>query len=100
MLAEIIPDRSRIRHDIGLVAAIGDDVMRALRQRQVLAAKIDADIHKFDAIQRTAPIPGVCGGMGCAAMEGIFHRHHAIAAHAPHGAEHRRDMDIDAGIHV
>ncbi len=41
-LAEVVPDRGVGRHDVGLVAAVGDDVVRALLQAQVLAAEVPA----------------------------------------------------------
>jgi hypothetical protein len=76
VVAEIVPDRCNARHDVGLAAAIADDIMRALRKRQMLAAVIHRRVHDFHRIKRAAAVPGVGGGVRGLAVEGVFHRHH------------------------
>ena len=56
-LAEVVPDRGRARDDVGLIAAVGDDVVRALLERQVLAAEVPADVHQLHGVERAAAAP-------------------------------------------
>ena len=61
-LAEVVPDARHRRHDVRLVAAAGDHVMRALLGAQVLAAEVPADVHQLHRVERAAAAPG--GGAG------------------------------------
>ena len=56
-LAEVVPDRRGARDDVGLIAAVGDHVVRALAQAQVLAAEVPADVHQLDGVERAAAAP-------------------------------------------
>ena len=56
-LPEVCPDRRIAGDDVRLVAAIGDDVMGALLNPQVLAAEVPPDVHQLHGVQRTAPAP-------------------------------------------
>src|SRR5215467_4757379 len=47
-LAEEVPDRGERRDHVGLIAAIGDHIMRALLGAKLLAAEIPADVHELD----------------------------------------------------
>ena len=62
-LAEVVPDRRVARHDVRLIAAVGDDVVRALLEAQVLAAEVPADVHQLDRVERALPrhgAPALC----------------------------------------
>jgi hypothetical protein len=100
VVAEIVPDRGDARHDVGLAAAIADDIMRALRQRQMFAAKIHRHVHDFDGVERAATIPGIAGGVRRLAVEGVFDRDHPVAAGAIAGREIAGNVGEDAGIHI
>ena len=63
-LAEVIPDGGRPRDDVGLVAAVGDDVVRALLERQMLATEVPADVHQLHSVERAAAAPRRAGRMG------------------------------------
>ena len=56
-LAEVVPDRRGARDDVRLIAAVGDHVVRALLERQVLAAEVPADVHQLDRVERAAAAP-------------------------------------------
>src|SRR3546814_18492549 len=94
--------RSRlVRHHIGLAAAIGDDVVRTLGQRQVLAAEIPRNVHELHGVQRAAPLPRHGAGMGRLAGEFIFHRPHGGKAHVAIGpAEAGIPMAEYAGVAI
>ena len=72
-LAEVVPDGGVGRHDVRLVAAVGDDVMRALLQPQVLAAEVPADVHQLHGVERRPAAPRRASGVGALALEGVFH---------------------------
>ena len=78
-LAEIVPDRRDRRHDVGLIAAIGDHVVRALLGPQVLAAEVPADVHQLHRIEGAAPAPGR-PRRARLAMERVFDRHQPAGA--------------------
>ena len=107
--AEVVPDARVGRHDVGLIAAVGDDVVRALLQAEVLAAEIPADVHQLHRVERRASAPRRAGRVRALAFEGVFDRHHAVAgavapAHLHVRADVREDRDVDvlegAGAHV
>ena len=99
-LAEVVPDRRGPRHDVRLIAAVGDDVVRALRERQVLAAEVPADVHQLDGVERAAAAPRRAGGVRALALEAVLHRHEpgAVAVaprHAEVVADVREERDVD-----
>ena len=62
-LAEVVPDAGVARHDVGLVAAVGDHVVRALLQAQVLAAVVPAAFISSTASSADRPrhgAPALC----------------------------------------
>ncbi len=73
-LAEVVPNRGFRGNNIGLISAIDDDAVRALRGTQVFAAKVPAGVHQLDGIQRAAPFPRRRSGVRRLAMEKILHR--------------------------
>ena len=78
--AEVEPDAGVARHDVRLIAAVGDDRVRALRQAQVLAAILPADAHQLDGVERRAAAPRRAGAVRRFAFERVLHRHQAGAA--------------------
>jgi hypothetical protein len=78
--AEIPPDAGVARHDVRLIAAVGDDRVGALRQAQVFAAVLHADAHQLDGIERRAAAPRRAGRMRGLAFERVLDRDHAVAA--------------------
>lgn len=100
-LAEVVPDRRGAGDDVGLVAAVGDDVVRALLERHVLAVVVPADVHQLDGVEGALAAPRRTGGMRGLSLEAVLHRHEARAvAVAPRDAEvgahvgEERDVDI------
>ena len=79
-LAEVVPDRRVRRHDVRLIAAVGDHVVRALLQAQVLAAEVPADVHQLDGVERRAAAPRRAGGVRALALERVLDRDQAVAA--------------------
>ena len=64
LLADEVPDGCDRRHDVGLVAAVRDHVVRPLLRPQMLAAHVPADVHELDAVERAASPPRRHGGVG------------------------------------
>ena len=100
-LAEVVPDRRVARHDVRLVAAVGDHVVRALLQAQVLAPEVPADVHQLDGVERAASAPRRAGGVGALALELVLDRDQPVAgAVAPATSEvvadvrEERDVDV------
>ena len=100
-LAEVIPDGGGGRNNVGLVAAIGDYVMRALLQAQMLAAEIPTCVHQFHGVQSAAAAPGSAGTVRAFAFEQVLDRDQAAAQGlAPRGVEfaahvrEQRDIDV------
>src|SRR5688572_19700222 len=56
-LAEVVPDAGGLRNDVGLIAAVGDHVVRALLGAEVFAAEVPADVHQLDGVERAASLP-------------------------------------------
>ena len=77
-LAEVIPDRGVGRHHVGLVAAVGDHVVRALRQAQMLAAEVPADVHQLHGVERALAAPGSAGGVRAFALEHVLDADQAV----------------------
>ena len=87
-LAEVVPDARVRRHDVRLIAAVGDHVVRALLQPQVLAAEVPADVHQLDGVERGAAAPRRAGRVRALALERVLDRHEPGAdAVAPADAE-------------
>ena len=99
-LAEVVPDRGVPRHHVGLVAAVGDDVVRPVFERQVLAAIVPADVHQLDGVERAAAAPRCAGRVRGLAGEGELDGHEpgavAIApGHTEIVADVREERDVD-----
>ena len=62
-LAEEVPDRRLRRHDVRLIAAVGDDVVRALLEAEVLAPEVPAGVHQLHGVERAAAAPGRAGAV-------------------------------------
>ena len=67
--AEEEPDRRRARHDVRLVAAVGDDVVRALRQLHVLTVELPCVRHLHHGVQCALPTPRRRSRVGALALE-------------------------------
>ena len=67
-----IPDRGLRWHDVGLIATIDNDIMRPLERMQVLTSKVPGDVHEFDRIEGTAPLPGIACAMRRCAVKLVF----------------------------
>src|SRR4029079_2063666 len=50
LLAEVVPDRSHRRHDIRLIAAVGDHEVGTLLGAKVLTAFVPGHVHQLDCI--------------------------------------------------
>ena len=108
-LTEVVPDRRLRRHDVGLVSAARDHVVRTMGQGQVLPAEVPGHVHELDGVERAAPRPGRARGMRGPALEGVLHRdeplpregsavvHREIAVHVR--AQHHVDVLEQAGAH-
>ena len=100
-LAEVVPDAGVPRHDVRLIAAVGDHVVRALRQPQVLAPIVPAHVHQLHGVERRAAAPGRHRAVRRLALERVLHRHEAAAAAiAPARAEVRADVVVEHHVHV
>src|SRR5712691_5911505 len=100
-LAEEVPDRGERRNHVGLVAAIGDHVMRALLRTELLAAEIPADVHELDRAQRVAAAPGPRRRVRGLALESVFDRDQPGPVRlAPGGRELVADMGEEHGVDV
>ena len=99
-LAEVVPDGRIPRDHVRLIAAVGDDVVRALFERQVLAPVVPADVHELDRVERAATPPRRPGRVRRLAGERELDRHEpsAIAVapgHAEVVADVREERDVD-----
>src|SRR5579884_4470181 len=52
----VVPGLGGRRYDVGLAAAVGDDVVDAAGLLDVLAHVVGADVHQLDAVQRAAAL--------------------------------------------
>ena len=107
-LAKVEPNRRRRRHHIRLIPAVGDHVVRSLRQFHVLTMKLPRVTHRHDRVERTASTPRRAGGMRRLTAEleqcgdeserrFIAPRHTKLAAHVRE--QIRVDPVEDAGAH-
>src|SRR5262249_34291887 len=62
--ADVVPDLGGGRHHVRLSAAVGNDVMNAIRLLHVLAHVIDADVHQLNAVQGAAAFLRASGRVG------------------------------------
>ena len=100
-LAEEVPDRRGRRDHIRLVAAVGDDVMRALLDPEVLAAVVPPNVHQLDRVERAAPVPGRTGAVGALTFEQIFDRDQPVAPALPPADVHAvADVGIEHDVDV
>ena len=100
-LAEEVPDAGRRRHHVRLVAAVADDVVRALLDAQVLAPEVPADVHQLDRVERAAAVPRVAGAVRRFAFEGVLDRDHPVApAVAPGGRHSAADVAVEDDVDV
>jgi hypothetical protein len=100
-LAEVVPDRCSRRDDVRLVPAVGDDVMRALLDAQVLAAEVPPDVHQLRGVERRSAAPRRTGPVRALALEAVLDRDEAVlCAIAPADAKivanvrENRDVDV------
>ena len=68
-LADVVPDGRGRRHDVRLVPAVHDAVVRALLRTEVLAAEIPAGVHELDRVERAPSPPGRRGAVRGLARE-------------------------------
>ena len=100
-LAEIEPDAGIARHHVGLIAAVGDHLVRALRQPQVLATVVPAHAHQLHGVERRASAPRRTGAVRRLALEGVLHRHEPVAAGvAPRDIQVVADVREQVHVHV
>ena len=92
-LAEVVPDAGVLRHHVGLIAAVGNDVVRSLLQAEMLAPEIPGDVHQLHRVERRAAAPRLRGGVRALAFERVLDRLKAGAeAGAPADAEAAADV--------
>ena len=71
-LAEVVPNTCHTRHNVRLIAAVRDHVMRSLLQSQMFAPEVPADVHQLNCIERAASLPRRAGGVCALAFERVF----------------------------
>ena len=100
-LSEEVPDGGGRGHHVGLVAAVGDDVVRALLDAEVLAAEVPANVHQLDRVEGAAPVPGRAGPVRALALEQVLDRHHAVApALAPARGHVAADVRVEDDVDI
>ncbi len=100
-LAQVVPHRGILGDHVGLVAAVGDHVVGALGDPQVLAPEIPGDVGELHRIERAAAPPRRAGRVGRLALEGVEQRDQAVAvARAPRHAEVAAHMTEQADVHI
>ena len=102
--AEIKPDGGVGRNHVGLIAAVGDHVVDARGQAQMLAAEFVADAHQLGRIERAASAPGRAGGVRAFAFEHVFDGNQAVLAAGSVGdaevvGDVREQADVDVLEH-
>ena len=100
LIAEEPPHRGRARDHVGLVAATGDDAMRAHLRPHVLAILRHADVHQHDAIERVTTVPGSDAGMRGLAVEGEGRRDQRRLQEPVGRAELAADMIVEGEVDV
>ena len=102
--AEIEPDSCVGRNHVRLIAAVGDHVMHARGQTQMLAAELVADAHQLHCVERAAAAPRGSGGVRAFALEIVLDRDQAVRAAGSVGDCHvirhvREEHDVDVLEH-
>jgi hypothetical protein len=72
--AEVVPHGGFGRNDVGLIPAVKDDTVRALREPQMLASEIPGNVHKFDGVKCAATFPRGESSMRRLTMKEILNR--------------------------
>ena len=102
-LAEVIPDGRFGGDYVGLVAAVDDDVMRALLEPQVLAAEFPPDVHQVRGVEGAAPLPGCASSVGSLAVKEVLHGDQpaelSIAGRIRRG-EFMPDVHAEDNVHI
>ena len=74
---------------------------QVLRESQMLAAEIPADIHQLHRVERAAPLPWLTRRVGALALKRVFHRYEAGARVGPPGhlevVAHVRELKLARG---
>ena len=86
---DVVPDLRLGRHNVGLVAALGDDIVNTRVLAHVLAHHVDAHVHQFHRVQGTAPGVGLGRGMRGESAETELdadHGHAGAEGHQRHAA--------------
>ena len=78
-MADVIIAFGEIGHDVGRLAAIGDDVVDPRRHRHMLAQVVDRDVHHLDAIERGPALVRCGGGVRADAVEAELARNVRLA---------------------
>ena len=73
-LAQVVPDGGVLWNDVRLIPSVGDHVVGALGESQVLAPEIPGDIHQLDGVECAAAPPGCAGRMRRLSLEGVLQR--------------------------
>ena len=98
-VADVVPDAGLVRHDIGRLAALQDDVVHAVGRIEVFAQEICGHVRDLDRIQRASPGPGG-GPMSRLAGKREDHRKHGVAAAAIARPEAAAAVVVDDRVHV
>ena len=94
-------ERTARLFDHVLVAAVGNDVVRALADLEVLAAIVPADVHQLDRVERAAPAPRRAGRVRAGAAELEDGRDERVLARLPpRHAETVADVGEEAHVDV
>src|SRR2546422_7905091 len=91
-LAEEIPARGFGWDDIGLIAAVHDDIVRALLGAKMLTAEVPADVHQLNGVERAPALPRRARGMSTLAIEAVLRGDQARATGYVTGPELGRDL--------
>src|SRR5262245_6723478 len=88
-------------HDVRLIAAIGNHVVRTLLRPKVLATKVPGSIHHLDCVESASAAPWCSSGMRRFAVECKLDRNEAAAADGAIGyCEIASDMGEETDIHI
>src|SRR5262249_50182191 len=96
----VIPDSSVRWDNVWLVASISNDVMRTLRQPQMLAAEIPADVHQFHRIEGALASPRSARGVRTLAFERVFDRDQAVTGPRSPAHSHSTTFHCSRLVHA